>query len=107
LKETIPGINKDMDNFCRLAYYGGATDYYYQHITKDVFVYDVNSLYPSAMCNLIPTTPNKYIYDMNNINLNNFFGFLEAEIICPQNIKTPTLLPHRHDTLGTIYPTGR
>jgi hypothetical protein len=49
-----------MDNFARLGYYGGATDYYKTHVKGDIFVYDVNILYPSAMCNKIPYIPNKY-----------------------------------------------
>jgi DNA polymerase type B, organellar and viral len=103
LKETIPSLNNDLDKFCRLGYYGGATDYYYQHIKSDIYHYDVNSLYPAAMCNKIPTTPNKYFPNMKNINLNNFFGFATAKIT---HIKGPTLLPYKHETLGTIYPTG-
>jgi hypothetical protein len=46
LKETIPSLKSDMDKYCRLGYYGGATDYYYQHVVGDVFHHDVNSLYP-------------------------------------------------------------
>jgi hypothetical protein len=60
---------------------------------------------PSAMCNLIPTTPDKYHKNINN--LNNFFGFLEAEITCPKNLTIPTLLPYKDEILGTIYPTGK
>lgn len=104
LTETIPSLNSSLDSFCREAYFGGVTDYFWSKV-KEVFYYDVNSLYPAGMCNLMPYKPDKFFYDMKNIKLEDFFGFAYVKVTCPPNIKTP-LLPYRKPEGGTIYPIG-
>jgi len=42
---------------------------------------------------------------MNNIDLNNFFGFFLCEIHCPDNIDNP-MLPLRYNN-KTIFPRGK
>jgi hypothetical protein len=57
------------------------------------------------MCNLIPYKPNKYYPTMDDIKLEDFFGFAYVKVTCPNNIKVP-LLPYRKEEGGTIYPVG-
>src|SRR6267143_5717345 len=52
LEVGIPILKRNEDNFIRKSYYGGATDYY-KAFGKIIFNYDVNSLYPFAMCKLM------------------------------------------------------
>ena len=51
----------------------------------------------------------KYYSNMNNLNLieNDLFGFFEAEIRSPNNIKYP-ILPYKNNKTynGTIFPLG-
>ena len=104
LEIDIPILNSNNDNFIRKSYYGGATDYYYAHV-ENAFYYDVNSLYPKAMCNFMPYQIIKKHNNMNNVNLDDFFGFCLAEIHCPDNIDNP-MLPLRYNN-KTIFPRGK
>lgn len=49
----IPIMKRNEDSFIRKAYYGGATDYY-KGYGKKLYYYDINSLYPYAMCKPMP-----------------------------------------------------
>lgn len=91
------------DNFIRKSYFGGHTDYYKPYITN-CYYYDINSLYPKAMCEPMPHKIIKYHNDLSNIKLNEFFGYCLAEITTPKNILKP-LLPYKHNG-KTIFPTG-
>lgn len=68
---------------------------------KNLFYYDVNSLYPYAMLNPMPTGQAKLSSDTN---LNNYFGMVYVEIdttnINPKYTNYP-LLPHKID--GRLY----
>jgi hypothetical protein len=79
-----------------------ATDYYYKY-GENLKHYDVNSLYPKAMCNPMPI---KYLGESDGINvkLENMFGFAEAKITSPDNLSIP-LLPHKVDN-ETLHPLG-
>jgi len=92
-----------IDNFIRNSYYGGGTDVY-KGFAKLVYYYDVNSLYPAAMLNPMPYNLIKIHNNMDNINLENFFGFIEVEVLCPITMKRP-VLPY-HSNGKTIYPVG-
>jgi hypothetical protein len=96
-------LSSKTDQFIRKGYFGGGTDYYKQYITNAKY-YDINSLYPTAMSKPMPNEIIKYYDNMNNIKLNDFFGFCLAEIYCPKNMLRP-LLPYRYEG-KTIYPTG-
>jgi hypothetical protein len=96
----IKGIHHDR---IRYAFYGGHVDVY-KPIGNNIKYYDVNSLYPHAMCNPMPFELIRLFPNMNNIKLENFFCFCLAQINCPKNMLKP-VLPYKH--LGkTIYPTG-
>ena len=75
-----------MDFYVRKGYYGGATDHYKMY-GKNLYYYDINSLYPKAMLNPMPFNPVKYHADLNNTDINSFWGFALAEIEYPKNIK--------------------
>lgn len=105
--KDISILNKSVDIDIRKSYFGGSTDYYRMY-GENLYYYDVNSLYSKAMCNPMP---NKLIKEMdlnyiilNDIKLNNIFGFIKARITCPKDIKYP-LLPFKKDGF-TIHPTG-
>jgi hypothetical protein len=103
LNINIPTLKGNVDNFIRKSYFGGGTDYYKAH-EFNLKYYDVNSLYPHAMCNPMPFELIRLFPNMNNIKLENFFCFCLAQINCPKNMLKP-VLPYKH--LGkTIYPTG-
>jgi len=96
----LPSI---IDNFIRQGYYGGGTDVY-KGFGKNIYYYDVNSLYPYAMLNPMPYNLIKFHNNMDNIKLENFFGFIEVEVLCPIDMKRP-VLPY-HNNGKTIYPVG-
>jgi hypothetical protein len=106
LKVNIPILKRRDDTFIRNSYFGGATDYYKLRATN-LFYYDVNSLYPFAMCKPMPIELiRKFkLSDHNGFNLDNFFGFLRVEVTCPKNIKVP-VLPCKFNG-KTIFPTGK
>jgi len=68
-----------MDGFIRNAYYGGGTDVYKAY-GQDLKYYDVNSLYPFAMKNPMPYELIKFHNNLNNFNLDNFFGYMKDEL---------------------------
>jgi len=96
-------LPSNIDSFIRNSYYGGGTDVY-KGFCKLVYYYDVNSLYPYAMLNSMPYNLIKFHKNMDNIKLDNFFGFIEVEVLCPLDMKRP-VLPY-HNKGKTIYPVG-
>lgn len=103
LKQDIPVLKPSQDQFIRKSYFGGATDYY-KAFAKKLRYYDVNSLYPFAMTSPMPFKLIRFIKDMSNISLADFFGFCLVEVETPKNNLKP-LLPYKHEG-KTIYPTG-
>ena len=103
LSLSIPILTRDVDEFVRFGYYGGGTDYYKAY-ESNLKYYDVNSLYLLAMKNPMPFNLLKFHSNMDNINLNNFFGFIEVEVTCPIDMLKP-VLPFKFEG-KTIYPVG-
>lgn len=102
---SIPILDRGMDNFIRMGYYGGATDYYRAYAEK-VYHYDINSLYPAAMLNPMPLKHIAYHQDGSSIILDNFFGFVLAEIECNPSLVEKPVLPIKFQG-KTIYPYGK
>jgi hypothetical protein len=102
LKVNIPILKNTQDFFIRKGYFGGATDIYRCYV-ENAHYYDVNSLYPHAMKNLMPLKVIKFHDNLNNIKLDNFFGFCLVRVTSSINIEYP-LLPYKHDG-KTIFPT--
>ena len=97
LTKDIPILSGLHDSFIRKSYYGGATDIY-KCYAENVHYYDVNSLYPLAMCrpmplNLIASYGTEE--RCKSININNFFGFLHVELECPSYVSRP-MLPYKY-----------
>ena len=110
LTKDIPILSGLHDSFIRKSYYGGATDIY-KCYAENVHYYDVNSLYPLAMCrpmplNLIASYGTEE--RCKSIDINKFFGFLHVEIECPLSVSRP-MLPYKLKgiTMGYKYNCSR
>jgi hypothetical protein len=102
LKTDIPILSNKLDEIIRLSYIGGSTDYYIKY-GEGLKHYDVNSLYPKAMCNPMPL---EFLGESigGNVKLEDTFGFVEARITTPDNLTIP-LLPFKVDN-ETLHPLG-
>jgi len=97
-------LPSDIDAFIRNGYYGGGTEVY-KGYAKNVYHYDVNSLYPFAMLKPMPyNLISKGIVNLSNRCLHSFFGFILAKIECPVTMLRPVLPFHKDGK--TIYPVG-
>ena len=97
--------NKNEDSFIRRAYYGGHTDTYKPY-GEDLYYYDVNSLYPFVMKEMpMPGGVPVWHGNLDGMDLDSMFGFIEAYVVCPKTIKRP-FLPYRDKNNTLIFPTG-
>lgn len=113
-KQVIPNIDKSsIYQDIKLAYYGGKTEVYCPH-GKDLYHYDVNSLYPSVAFNSMPglnctkmekLSPN-YELKENLEDLDLLFGFYYCNIETPLNSYLG-LLPVRNSDGGIYFPVGK
>lgn len=87
----IPLINDKIYDFIKQSYTGGSVDVYKPY-GKNVYSYDVNSLYPNSMLeNYMPVgVPIYFEGDILNIN-QDAFGFFEVEVTTPDNLYIPLL----------------
>lgn len=65
----------------RDGYFGGVVKVF-SNVVKDGYYYDVNSHYPAAMLNDMPTGAPIFT---TNKNLNDLFGFIKAKVIAPSS----------------------
>lgn len=107
-KDNIPLITqKSVYNNIRESYYGGITEVY-KPFGKNLYYYDVNSLYPYSALNPMPGM--KCIYtdnidkDLGDMG-NDFFGFYNCNIEVPNDLYIG-LLPYRGKE-GLIMPVGK
>jgi DNA polymerase elongation subunit (family B) len=101
----IPSMNED--TFIRRGYYGGHADAYIPH-GENLYYYDVNSLYPFIMKEY-PMPGGKPVWHgkLEDHDLDQLCGFIEAYIECPSNMKRP-FLPYRESkNKSLIFPTGK
>ena len=112
LKDSkIPVIRSNMYKDIKQAYFGGITEVYKPY-GKDLFYYDVNSLYPYSALNSIPGNKCTYtedfgfngVYSFVNTNLNDLFGFFYCDIETDKSYIG--LLPVRH-LKGVVMPQGK
>lgn len=97
--------NKNEDSFIRRGYYGGHTDVYIPY-GEDLYYYDVNSLYPFVMKEFpMPGGVPVWHRNLEGLDLDSMFGFIEAYVVCPKTIKRP-FLPYRDKNNTLIFPTG-
>ena len=106
----IPIISGKLFSDLRQSYTGGSTDMGLRPPEgKNIYAYDVNSLYPTVMKNEQMPVGN-ITYFEGDINLvdNKPFGFFEVEITAPLDIKHP-IIQTKVDTGNgkrTISPLG-
>jgi len=113
-KDKIYQLLGNIDKDIRESYTGGSVDVYIPHnrtenfftnIFRKLYCYDVNSLYPFIMAKTpMPLNLIKFHKNMDNIKLENFFGYIKVEVFCPSNMLKP-VLPFKFEG-KTIYPTG-
>lgn len=97
--------NKNEDSFIRRAYYGGHTDAYKPY-GENLYYYDVNSLYPFVMKEFpMPGGVPVWHRNLEGMDLDSMFGFIEAYVECPKTINKP-FLPYRNKENTLIFPTG-
>lgn len=93
-------LSRTLDSQLRGAYLGGIVDVYKPHLTGQGYYYDVNSLYPTAMCQPMPVgVPAMIALTPSQFLESDFFGFVEATVQAPP-FDTPGgyvgLLPIKH-----------
>jgi hypothetical protein len=81
----------------KTCYFGGRVEVFKTY-GEDLYIYDVNSLYPFVMLMDAPTGNSIKSTDPN---LDNYFGFCYATVEVPDTIYNP-LLPFR-DVVGNTY----
>nr|QYC94442.1 DNA-directed DNA polymerase [Oedogonium sp. 269] len=106
----IKRLKPSQDHFIRPAFFGGRCEIFKPH-GRNLYAYDVNSLYPYAMTFPMPINNIKWHRDLRNQNLinilENYIGFIKAEIIAPNDMYIP-VLPLRSTVSGkTIFPVGK
>lgn len=100
LEFEIPTISKDVDLFCRRAYYGGRCEIF-RFDKADVFHHDINSLYPWAMLFPLPIEKicrSRRLPDDDDSEI----GFYDATVDYPE-LYVPSM-PFRGDKL--YFPVG-
>ena len=104
---NIPLINKkSVHNDIRKSYYGGNTEVYKPY-GRNLFYYDVNSLYPYSAFKSMPGINCVYIQDINkNIKdcYNDLFGFYYCKIKTTDHYFG--FIPVRLDNGSIIMPNG-
>lgn len=104
---NIPRINKaSIYKDIKQAYHGGITEVY-KPFGKDLYYYDVNSLYPYAALNDMPGLICEKITNYTpeyKKNLDNLFGFFYCKIKTKYDLYLP-ILPVRTNK-GLEYPLG-
>ena len=87
------------------AYHGGITEVY-KPWGKNLYYYDINSLYPFAAINDMPGLSCRKLLLSDNKSIENLFGFFYCRIDATQvKCNYLGLLPLR--TKGLIFPVGK
>jgi hypothetical protein len=93
----------NVDEFIRRSYKGGISEVYKPYM-KNGYCYDANSLYPFIMKeSKFPVGKGKFVKG-ENIDINNFIGFIECEIISDNEYN---FLTYRCEKRGLITPKGK
>lgn len=123
LKENfkIPTIFEDSYKDLRECYFGGMVEAFKPY-GENVYIYDVNSLYPFVMknfnlpvgnCTFVQWGDEQGLGDTKDLSLDNEslipFGFLEVQVEAPETLNIPVLPVKFKSPMGTrnIYPLGQ
>jgi hypothetical protein len=87
------------------GYYGGRTETFKRGLHLNVYCFDINSLYPSAMLNKIPN-PNKFRHTEKGslYNIQHKDGVSDVLVRVPETLHIPPLPYHKDGKL--IFPVG-
>lgn len=100
----IPSSNQDV--FIQRGYYGGHADTYKPY-GQNIYYYDVNSLYPYVMKTFaMPGGKPVWHGNLEGLELDDMFGFIEAYVVCPTTITRP-FLPYKKQNNTLLFPTGK
>lgn len=107
-KSNIPIITGEMYNDIFQSYTGGAVDLYAPY-AENVYVYDVNSLFPSAMKHY-PMPVGNPVYFEGDITLSKYnnFGYYYVKVTAPLDLDVPVLQLRVKTKSGTktMAPVG-
>nr|YP_009649293.1 DNA polymerase family B [Rhizopogon salebrosus]QDA23208.1 DNA polymerase family B [Rhizopogon salebrosus] len=105
----IPLISGQIFNDISKSFTGGSTDMF-KPFGKNLFSYDVNSLYPYVMNNFDMPVGKMKFFEGDILKIDpKAFGFFECKVITPNNLKHP-ILQTKIDTgqgLRTVSPLGK
>ena len=79
-QNRIKMIKGQVEDDIRMSYFGGNVDVLVNEITEG-YLYDMNSQYPYAMLNTMPSGNPIFSTDKN---IDNYFGYVYGEIIPPK-----------------------
>lgn len=105
-KKDIPQISqKSMYSDIKQGYYGGITEVYKPY-GKNLYYYDINSLYPFAALSDMPGLECRKHYLFDDVSVENLFGFFYCDVDAT-NVRSEYigLLPVR--STGLIFPLGK
>jgi hypothetical protein len=98
--EGIPLVPKHLTNIISEAYFGGISQVYKSY-GRNLYYYDINSLYPWAMTQDMPY---EYLGISYKPKLEDCFGFIYASIFVPSELNYKPLPVRMEDILAT--PSG-
>jgi hypothetical protein len=79
-------LSHNLDSQLRETYCCGIVDVYRPHLIGEGYYYDVNSLYPTAMIKPMPVgLPKLVTLTVEEFLDTDFYGFIEATVIAPDN----------------------
>jgi hypothetical protein len=109
-EENIPLLTGNIYDFIKLGYSGGAVDIYKPY-GKNIYRYDVNSLYPSVMKPFDMPVRDPILFEGDILTYYpDAFGFFLVDVSLPSSIgiNEPILLTRikRNNTTKTIAPNG-
>lgn len=109
LKDSkIPIITGKLYNELKKSYSGGSVDLYKPY-GKNIYRYDVNSLYPYVMKKFPMPVGTPYYFEGNILDIDkDAFGFFNVKVTSPKDIKNPILQTKINTGKGfsTVCPLG-
>jgi hypothetical protein len=96
--QDIPILKGPCEQAIRKSYRGGIVNVYKPQV-EDGYYYDVNSMYPSVMIHDMPVGKPLYVI---NPDLDQFFGFIHADIETPPN----QLIPFKTSAVDWLIQMG-